>query len=202
MVLVTYPAPDFTAPAILPNGTINNNFNFKEFTNNKTTILFFWPMDFTFVCPSEIIAFNQALPEFNQRNVKLVGVSIDSIYAHQEWKKQLTNNKKIKEISFTMVSDIKREIQRSYGIEHQKLGIALRATFLIDKNRIIRHQVVNDLPFGRNIQETVRMIDALHLNEQHGEICPANWEKGQMSMQATKESVAKYLDMISSNTIY
>ncbi|AAO26904.1 peroxiredoxin 2 [Buchnera aphidicola str. Bp (Baizongia pistaciae)] len=197
MVLVTYPAPDFTASAISCNGDIINNFNFKEFTNNQTSILFFWPMDFTFVCPSEIIAFNQELSKFKKRNVKLIGVSIDSVYVHHAWRNTLSHNGQIDKINFTMVSDLKREIQRSYGIEHPQLGVALRATFLIDKNRIIRHQTINDLPFGRNISETLRMIDALHFYEKYGEVCPANWKKGDTGIKTTQEGIHKYLEKIS-----
>lgn len=197
MVLVTYPAPDFTAPAVLHNGNIVDKFNFKEFTNNYTTVLFFWPMDFTFVCPSEILAFNQTLPEFNKRNTKLIGVSIDSVYVHNAWRNSLSNDGKIGKINFTMVSDIKREIQRSYGVEHPQLGVALRASFLIDKNKIIRHQIINDLPFGRNISEIIRMIDALNFHEKNGEVCPANWKRGDEGMKTTTEGIKKYLDQIS-----
>ncbi|XBC39391.1 MAG: redoxin domain-containing protein [Buchnera aphidicola (Nurudea shiraii)] len=192
-MLITYSAPDFTAPAILCNDEIINNFNFRNYIRGKTAVLFFWPMDFTFVCPSEIIAFDQYLPDFKKRNTEIIGVSIDSIYVHRAWRHTDPNQGGIGLIKYTMVSDIKREIQKLYEIEHPSLGVALRASFLIDKMGIIRHQVINDLPFGRNIPEIIRMIDALHLHEQNGEVCPANWKPGKPSMEATSSGVKKYL---------
>ncbi|WP_422667131.1 peroxiredoxin [Buchnera aphidicola] len=193
MVLVTQKAPNFIASAILKNGDITNEFNLKKFSNHQAVILFFWPMDFTFVCPSEIIEFNKLHLEFKKRNVKIVGVSTDSVYVHQAWQKTPIKNGGIGNISFPMVSDIKHDIQKSYGIEHPDLGVALRASFLIDKNWIIRHQVVNDLPFGRNIQEMIRMVDAIDFYNQNGEVCPANWKSGQEGMKASLEGVSSYL---------
>ncbi|CAL4042650.1 peroxiredoxin C [Buchnera aphidicola] len=193
MVLVTQKAPDFTAPAILHNGKIIENFNFKKYTSNKATILFFWPMDFTFVCPSEIIAFNQFYEEFKQRDVKIVGVSFDSVFVHNAWRNTPINKGGIGEIKYTMVSDLTRNIQKTYDIEHPHLGMALRASFLINKNGIICHQVINDLPFGRNIKEMLRMVDAMQFHEKNGSVCPAQWEKGQDSMEASPSGVSKYL---------
>ncbi|XBC40907.1 MAG: peroxiredoxin C [Buchnera aphidicola (Nurudea yanoniella)] len=192
-MLVTYPAPNFIAPAILHNDEIVDNFNFSNHIHGNTTVLFFWPMDFTFVCPSEIIAFDTHLSEFKQRNTEVIGVSIDSIYTHRAWRNTELSQGGIGQIQFIMISDIKREIQKLYKIEHPTLGVALRASFLIDKNGIIRHQIINDLPLGRNIPDIIRMIDALHFHEKNGEVCPANWKPGKKGMQATSSGVKKYL---------
>ncbi|XBC44621.1 MAG: peroxiredoxin C [Buchnera aphidicola (Schlechtendalia peitan)] len=193
MMLITCQAPDFTASAVLKDNTIVNDFNFKKNTNNKTTILFFWPMDFTFVCPSEIIAFDKLLPEFSKRNTEIIGVSIDSVYVHHAWRQTSPENGGIGLVKYTIISDIKREIQKLYDVEHPTLGVALRASFLIDKHGIIRHQIINDLPFGRNISDIIRMIDALHFHEINGEVCPANWNVGKDGMIATTHGVKKYL---------
>ncbi|WWO99945.1 MAG: peroxiredoxin C [Candidatus Dasytiphilus stammeri] len=193
-MLVSRLAPDFTSNAILGNGEIINCFNFKKYINGKVAVIFFWPMDFTFVCPSEIIAFNKRYEEFNKREVKIIGVSIDSVFVHQAWRQTPVYNGGIGKIQYPMVADIKHEIQQAYGVEHPELGVALRASFLIDKNGIIRHEVVNDLPLGRNIDEMLRMVDALQFHEAHdGEVCPAQWQSGKPSMTATIEGVANFL---------
>lgn len=197
MVLVTQNAPNFIAPAILKNNEIVERFDLKKYSNGQPIVLFFWPMDFTFVCPSEIIEFNKLHSDFKKRNVKIVGVSIDSVFVHQAWQKTLPINGGIGKINFPMVSDIKHSIQKSYGIEHPNLGVALRASFLIDSNWIVRHQVVNDLPFGRNIKETIRMVDAIDFHNKFGEVCPANWEKGKEGMRASAEGVSEYLSKYS-----
>ncbi|QCI20919.1 peroxiredoxin C [Buchnera aphidicola (Hyperomyzus lactucae)] len=193
MVLVTQNAPNFIAPAVLENNKIVEKFDLKKYSNGQSIILFFWPMDFTFVCPSEIIEFNKLYSEFQKRNVKIVGVSIDSVFVHQAWQKTLPKNGGIGKINFPMVSDIKHSIQKSYGIEHPDLGVALRASFLIDSDWIIRHQVINDLPFGRNIKEMIRMVDAINFHNKYGEVCPANWEKGKKGMKPSLEGVSEYL---------
>ncbi|QCI19759.1 MAG: redoxin domain-containing protein [Buchnera aphidicola (Brevicoryne brassicae)] len=193
MVLVTQNAPNFIAPAILENNKIIEDFDLKKYSDGQSIILFFWPMDFTFVCPSEIIEFNKSYLDFKTRNTKIVGVSIDSVFVHQAWKNTLPKNGGIGKINFPMVSDIKRNIQKSYGIEHSVLGVALRASFLIDSNWIVRHQVVNDLPFGRNIKEMIRMVDAINFHNKYGEVCPANWEKGKDAMKPSLEGVSEYL---------
>ncbi len=177
MVLVTRQAPDFTAAAVLGNGEIVEKFNFKQHTNGKATVLFFWPMDFTFVCPSELIAFDKRYEEFQKRGVEVVGVSFDSEFVHNAWRNTPVDQGGIGPVKYAMVADIKREIQKAYGIEHPDEGVALRGSFLIDANGIVRHQVVNDLPLGRNIDEMLRMVDALQFHEEHGEVCPAQWEK-------------------------
>ncbi|XBC44805.1 MAG: redoxin domain-containing protein [Buchnera aphidicola (Schlechtendalia chinensis)] len=192
-MLVTCKAPDFTAPAIFHDNKIINDFNLKNYIKNKTAVLFFWPMDFTFVCPSEVIAFDKFLPEFSKRKTEIIGVSIDSIYVHHAWRQTSPKDGGIGLIKYTIVSDIKREIQKLYNVEHPNLGVALRASFLIDKKGIVRHQIINDLPFGRNISDIIRMIDALNFYETHGDVCPANWNIGKDGMKATTNGVKEYL---------
>ena len=193
MVLVTRQAPDFTSSAVLGNGEIVNNFNFKKHVNGKAAVLFFYPLDFTFVCPSELIAFDHRYEEFKKRGVEVVGVSIDSEFTHNAWRNTPTENGGIGAVKYALAADVKHEIAKAYGIEHPEAGVALRASFLIDKNGVVRHQVVNDLPLGRNIDEMLRMVDALQFHEEHGEVCPAQWEKGKEGMKDNPEGVAKYL---------
>ena len=193
MVLVTRQAPDFTCAAVLGNGEIVNNFNFKKHINGKAAVLFFYPLDFTFVCPSELIAFDHRYEEFKKRGVEVVGVSIDSEFTHNAWRNTPTENGGIGAVKYALAADVKHEIAKAYGIEHPEEGVALRASFLIDKNGVVRHQVVNDLPLGRNIDEMLRMVDALQFHEEHGEVCPAQWEKGKEGMKDNPEGVAKYL---------
>ncbi|RLR18269.1 peroxiredoxin C [Sodalis-like symbiont of Bactericera trigonica] len=193
MVLVTRQAPDFTAAAVLGNGEIVDNFNLKSHIQGKPAVIFFWPMDFTFVCPSELIAFDKRYAEFKKRGVEIIGVSFDSEFVHNAWRQVATDKGGIGPVQYPMVADIKHEIIKAYGIQHSDAGVALRGSFLIDKDGIVRHQVVNDLPLGRNIDEMIRMVDALQFHEEHGEVCPAQWEKGQEGMGASPEGVAKYL---------
>ncbi|WWO97842.1 MAG: peroxiredoxin C [Candidatus Dasytiphilus stammeri] len=193
MVLVSQQAPDFTASAILGNGEIVDNFNFKEYINGCVCVLFFWPMDFTFVCPSELIAFDKRYSKFQNRNVKVLGVSIDTVFVHKAWRQTPINRGGIGQVKYPMVADVKREIQKKYGIEHPEVGVAQRGSFLIDKKGIIRHIVVNDLPLGRNIDEMLRMIDALQFYEEHGEVCPAQWQLGKPGMKASTEGVIDFL---------
>lgn len=193
MVLVTRQAPDFTSSAVLGNGEIVDNFNFKKHIEGKAAVLFFYPLDFTFVCPSELIAFDHRYEEFKKRGVEVVGVSIDSQFTHNAWRNTPTENGGIGAVKYALAADVKHEIAKAYGIEHPEEGVALRGSFLIDKNGIVRHQVVNDLPLGRNIDEMLRMVDALQFHEEHGEVCPAQWEKGKEGMKDNPEGVAKYL---------
>ena len=193
MVLVTRQAPDFTSSAVLGNGEIVNNFNFKKHVNGKAAVLFFYPLDFTFVCPSKLIAFDHRYEEFKKRGVEVVGVSIDSEFTHNAWRNTPTENGGIGAVKYALAADVKHEIAQAYGIEHPEAGVALRASFLIDKNGVVRHQIVNDLPLGRNIDEMLRMVDALQFHEEHGEVCPAQWEKGKEGMKDSPEGVAKYL---------
>ncbi|UDG79685.1 peroxiredoxin C [Candidatus Steffania adelgidicola] len=193
MVLVTRRAPDFTASAVLSNGKIIHDFNFQSYIQGKPAIVFFWPMDFTFVCPSELIAFDKRHAEFQKRGVEIIGVSCDSEFVHNAWRQVPIDKGGVGLVHYPMVADIKREIMKAYGVEHSELGIALRGSFLIDKEGIVRHQVVNDLPLGRNIEEMVRMVDALQFHEKHGEVCPAQWKKGEEGMTPSPEGVVRYL---------
>lgn len=192
MVLVTRKAPDFTAAAVLGNGEMAN-FNLANHIKGKYAVVFFWPMDFTFVCPTEIISFDNRLEEFKQRGVEVIGVSMDSAVVHGAWRKTPKDNGGIGEVKFPIVADIKHTIMQAYGIEHPTEGVALRASFFIDRDGIVRHQVVNDLPIGRNIDEMLRIVDAFQFHEEHGEVCPAQWKKGQEGMKGSADGVAKYL---------
>ena len=193
MVLVTRQAPDFTSSAVLGNGEIVDNLYFKKHIDGMAAVLFFYPLDFTFVCPSELIAFDHRYEEFKKRGVEVVGVSIDSEFTHNAWRNTPTENGGIGAVKYALAADVKHEIAKAYGIEHPEEGVALRASFLIDKNGVVRHQIVNDLPLGRNIDEMLRMVDALQFHEEHGEVCPAQWEKGKEGMKDSPEGVAKYL---------
>lgn len=190
-VLVTQQAPDFTAVAVMPDGTFKEDFQLSEL-RGKYVVLFFWPLDFTFVCPSEIIAHNNRIQRFKELGVELVGVSIDSHFTHFAWKQTPVENGGIGNVQFPLVADVKHEIVRAYGVEHPD-GVALRGSFLIDKDGIVQHQIVNNLPLGRNVDEMVRLVEALQFTEEHGEVCPAGWQKGQQGMKADAEGVASYL---------
>ena len=191
-VLVGKQAPDFSAAAVLGSGEIVGNFNFKTATAGKYAVVFFYPLDFTFVCPSELIAFDHRLAEFKARNVEVIGVSIDSHFTHNAWRNTPVNNGGIGPVGYTLVADIKHEIAKAYDVESDG-GVAFRGTFLIDRAGVVRHQYVNDLPLGRNIDETLRLVDALQFTEEHGEVCPAGWNKGKAGMKASIAGVAEYL---------
>lgn len=191
-VLVGKAAPNFTAPAVMGCNTILDNFNLAEQIKGKYAVVFFYPLDFTFVCPSELIAFDHRLEEFKKRGVEVIGVSIDSHFTHLAWKNTPINQGGIGKVGYPLVADMKHDICKAYDVEADA-GIAYRGSFLIDKLGIVRHQVVNDLPLGRNIDEMLRMIDALQFTEEHGEVCPAGWNKGKPGMNASPEGVAKYL---------
>ncbi|MFG8175034.1 peroxiredoxin [Pseudomonas aeruginosa] len=190
-VLVNKQAPDFTAAAVLGDGSIVDAFQLSSL-RGKYVVLFFWPLDFTFVCPSEIIAHNNRMDKFRELGVEVVGVSIDSQFTHHAWRSTPVEKGGIGAVEFTMVADVKHEITRAYGIEHED-GVALRASFLIDRAGVVQHQVVNNLPLGREVDEMVRLVEALQFTEEHGEVCPAGWRKGQKSMKASAEGVASYL---------
>ena len=191
-VLVGKIAPDFTASAVMPNNSINEKFNLKEYLNGDIGVLFFWPLDFTFVCPSEIIAFNNRLEDFKKRGVKVIGASVDSHFTHLAWKNTPVNHGGIGQVQFPIVADLTKNISRNYDVLFDE-SVALRGTFLIDQDGIVRHQVINDLPLGRNIDEALRMVDALIFNQKHGEVCPAGWQDGDEGMQENSEGVASYL---------
>lgn len=190
-VLVTQKAPNFEAPAVMPDGTIKENFKLSDLFGNYI-MLFFWPLDFTFVCPSEIVAHDKRMDQFKERNVEVVGVSIDSQFTHFAWRNTPIDEGGIGPVKYPMVADIKHEITRAYGVEHPD-GVAMRASFLIDKDGIVQHQVVNNLPLGRDVDEMIRVVDALQFSEEHGEVCPAGWRKGESGMVPTAEGVADYM---------
>lgn len=192
-VLVGREAPDFTAPAVLGSGEIVDEFNFKDVTKGKYAVIFFYPLDFTFVCPSELIAFDHRMEEFKKRNVEVIGVSIDSHFTHNAWRNTPVNNGGIGAVGYTLVADMTHEICKAYDVELPDGSVAFRGSFLIDLNGMVRHQVVNDLPLGRNVDEMIRMVDTLQFTEEHGEVCPAGWNKGDKGMTATPEGVAEYL---------
>lgn len=190
-VLVTQEAPDFTAKAVMADNSIKMDFKLSDLKGSYI-VLFFYPLDFTFVCPSEIIAHHHRVSAFKDKGVEVVGVSIDSQFTHLAWKNTPINQGGLGQIDFPLVADVDHSITKAYGVEHPA-SVALRASFLIDKNFNVRHQVVNDLPLGRNVDEMLRMVDALQFNEENGEVCPAGWQKGDTGMVGTPEGVADYL---------
>ena len=192
-VLVGRPAPDFTAAAVTGEGEIVGDFTFSQFTKGKYAVLFFYPLDFTFVCPSELLAFDHRLAAFKEKGVEVIGVSIDSQFTHNAWRETATEKGGIGKVGYPLVADVSHSICQSYGIEHPDAKVAFRASFLIDQKGLVRHQVVNDLPLGRNIDEMLRMVDALQFHEKNGEVCPAGWKEGEAAMTATPAGVASYL---------
>ncbi len=192
-VLVGRKAPDFTSPAVLGSGEIVDSYTFSEATKGKYSVVFFYPLDFTFVCPSELIAFDHRLGEFKSRNVEVIGVSIDSQFTHNAWRNTPIDKGGIGPVGYTLVADTNHEICRAYDVEVPEGRVAFRGSFLIDKSGVVQHQVVNNLPLGRNIDEMIRMVDALQFTEEHGEVCPAGWNKGAKGMTASPDGVASYL---------
>ncbi|MDQ6979641.1 MAG: peroxiredoxin [Mariprofundaceae bacterium] len=206
-VLVGKQAPDFTATAVLADGSINESFSLSDY-QGQYVVLFFYPLDFTFVCPSELIAFDHRIKEFEARGVQVIGCSVDSQFSHVAWRNTAVNNGGIGPVAYPLVADLSKTIAADYdvlinneSIEDEDgdavhlLGgsIALRGSFLIDKDHVVQHQVVNNLPLGRNVDEMLRMIDALQFTEEHGEVCPAGWNKGEKGMVPNGEGVASYL---------
>lgn len=185
-------APDFTAKTVMPDDSIDSNFNLKNYLKGHKGVLFFYPLDFTFVCPSEIIAFNNRLGEFHSRGTKVVAVSVDSHFSHHAWKAMPVNKGGIGNVQFPLVSDLSKEISKAYHVLSDE-SISFRGTFLIDEHFKVRHYLVNDLPLGRNVEETLRIIDALDHHNVHGEVCPAGWKKGDHGMKPTKQGVSDYL---------
>ncbi len=186
------PAPDFEAKVVMPDNSIVADFNLRRYLKGHKGVVFFYPLDFTFVCPSEIIAFNNRLGEFAARNTKIVAVSVDSHFSHHAWKAMPVNKGGIGNIQFPLVSDLKKDISNAYNVLNEE-GISYRATYLIDEHFNIRHYLINDLPLGRNVDETLRMIDALDHYNTHGEVCPAGWKKGDQGMSPTHQGVSDYL---------
>ena len=198
-VLVGRKAPDFTAAAVLGSGEIVEDFKLSDHIKGKKAVIFFYPLDFTFVCPSELIAFDKRLEEFNKRGVEVIGVSIDSQFTHNAWRNTSTDAGGIGQVKYPLVADVRHSICKAYDVEHPEAGVAFRGSFLIDEDGMVRHQVVNDLPLGRNIDEMLRMVDALNFHQKHGEVCPAGWEEGKEGMKENAEGVASYLSKNADN---
>jgi peroxiredoxin (alkyl hydroperoxide reductase subunit C) len=192
-VLVGKQAPDFTVPAVLADGQIVDSFSFSQATQDSYAVVFFYPLDFTFVCPSELIALDHRIDEFKNRGVEVIAVSIDSHFTHNAWRNTPINQGGIGPVRYTLAADLTHAIAKAYDVETAG-GVAYRGSFLIDKNGVVRHQVVNDLPLGRNLDELLRMVDALQFFEAHGEVCPAGWKKGDAGMNASPAGVARYLN--------
>lgn len=206
-VLVGKKAPVFKADAVINGGEFAENFSLEQYLGKKHVVFFFYPLDFTFVCPTEIIAFQEALPEFEKRNTAVVGCSVDSKFSHLAWLQTEKKNGGIKGVKFPLVSDLTKTISQNYDVlgggydfnddyEITFAGgapVAYRGLFLIDKEGMVRHQVVNDLPLGRSVDEALRMVDSLQFFEENGEVCPANWHKGDTAVKATQQGIADYL---------
>lgn len=192
-ILVGKRAPDFTTAAVLANGEITTAFNLHRAIDKKYGILFFYPLDFTFVCPSELIAVDNRIEEFEKRNTLIMGISIDSQFTHNAWRNTPVANGGIGQVRYPLIADVNHQICQAYGVEHPTAHVALRGAFIIDKQGIVRSQIINDLPLGRNVDELIRLVDALDFHEKHGEVCPAGWTKGKSGIKPTTEGIATYL---------
>jgi peroxiredoxin (alkyl hydroperoxide reductase subunit C) len=206
MALVGKKAPEFSAKAVINGNEIVENYSLEQFIGKKEVVFFFYPLDFTFVCPTELLAFQEKIEEFEKRNVQVVACSIDSEFSHYAWLQTELKNGGIKGVKYPIVADLSKSITENFGVlagewNYDEAGnasfagapVAYRGLFLIDKNGVVRHELINDLPLGRNVDEAIRMVDALQYFEKHGEVCPANWKQGDEAMTATKEGVAEYL---------
>lgn len=191
-VLVGKKAPDFKANAVMPDNSIKADFVLSEYIKGKIGVIFFYPLDFTFVCPSEIIAFNNRVEDFKKLGAEVIAVSVDSQFTHLAWKNTPIEKGGIGNIQFPMVADLTKQIARDYDVLVND-AVAFRGTFMIDQDGVVRHQVVNDLPLGRNVDEAIRMVEALKFHQENGEVCPAGWNKGKAGMKPTAEGVASYL---------
>ena len=191
-VLVGKKAPNFKVPAVLKDSTIVDSFEFAEAINGKYALLFFYPLDFTFVCPSELIALDNRIETFEALGVEVVGVSIDSHFTHNAWRNTPVEKGGIGKVRYTLAADMTHNICKSYDVESD-IGVAFRGAFLIDKEGVVRSQIVNDLPLGRNMDELIRLVEALQFHETYGEVCPAGWKKGDKGMTASPDGVASYL---------
>ncbi|MDX2346208.1 MAG: peroxiredoxin C [Legionella sp.] len=192
-ILVTRKAPDFTVPAVLGSGEIVDAFNLHTQLKGKYGLIFFYPLNFTFVCPSELIALDHRIKEFTDRGVEVIAVSIDSHFSHNAYRNTAIDQGGIGPVQYTMAADMNHAVCKAYGVEHPDAGVALRGAFIIDDKGIVRSQIVNDLPIGRNVDELLRIIDAVQFFEANGEVCPAGWKKGDSGMNASPEGVANYL---------
>ena len=193
-MLVGKAAPDFVTGAVLPNGEISDNFSLSKTISGKYALLFFYPLDFTFVCPSELIALNKRMDVFNDKKIEVMAVSIDSVHTHAAWRNTPVASGGIGEVNYPLLADVKHNICMNYGMEHPEEGVSFRGAFLIDKNGVVRSQIINDLPIGRNIDEILRTFDAVQFHDEFGDVCPAGWQKGDIAMQANATGVANYLE--------
>lgn len=206
MSLVGRKAPEFSAKTVINGGEIVDNFSLKQFVGEKYVVFFFYPMDFTFVCPTEILAFQNKLAEFEKRDTVVVGCSVDSEFSHWKWLQTPKNDGGIQGVKYPLVADFSKTISENYGVlageydyndddETTFVGapVAYRGLFLIDKEGVVRHEVVNDLPLGRSVNEVLRMVDALRHHEKHGEVCPADWTEGEDAMTGSQQGVSEYL---------
>lgn len=191
-VLVGKKAPDFTVPAVLGDGSIVDELTLSEAIKGKYGVVFFYPLDFTFVCPSELIAVDHRVEQFKALGAEVIGVSIDSHFTHNAWRNTPVNEGGIGPVKYTLAADIAHDICKAYDVESDG-GVAFRGVFIIDKEGVVRSQIINDLPLGRNFDEVIRLVEALQFHEEHGEVCPAGWNKGDKGMDASPEGVAKYL---------
>jgi peroxiredoxin (alkyl hydroperoxide reductase subunit C) len=192
MLLVQKEAPAFESMAVFADNSIRK-FTLEDVPNGQKIVLFFYPLDFTFVCPSELIALNHRMAEFKQRNVEVIAISIDSQFTHNAYRQTAVKDGGIGPVDYALVADMRHEVCQAFGVEHPVAGVALRAAFVIDKQGLVRSQIVNDLPIGRNIDEIIRIIDAVQFFETNGEVCPAGWQKGNRGMKASPTGVAEYL---------
>lgn len=191
-MIVTKKAPDFTADAVMPDGSINSNFRLYDNLGKNGAVVFFYPMDFTFVCPSEIIAFSHRVADFESRGISVMSVSMDSAFTHHAWRETKESDGGIGHVKFPMIADVDKNIARGFDVLFNE-SVALRGTFLLDKDGTVRHATINDLPLGRNVDETIRMVDTMLFTNEHGEVCPAGWQKGDEGMKASIDGVAEYL---------
>ena len=190
-VLVGKKAPDFNEKAVINGGEVVDSFTLSQF-EGKYVVLFFYPLDFTFVCPTELHAFQEKLAQFKEKNVEVIGCSVDSWFSHAAWLNTPKAKGGIQGVTYPIISDFNKEISKAYDVLKEDLGASYRGLFLIDKEGIVRHQVINDLPLGRNVDEALRMVDALQFTEEHGEVCPANWNQGEEAMKPNKDGLETY----------
>ena len=193
-LLVGKAAPDFVAPAVLADGSIDDNLSFSKAIKGKYALLFFYPLNFTFVCPTELIALDRRMDAFKKAKIEVYAASVDSKFSHLAWRNTEVNKGGIGPVQYSLISDVKHNISRLYGVEHPEAGVAYRGAFLIDQNGVVRSQIINDLPIGRNIDEILRTFDAIQFHAEHGEVCPAGWNKGSEGMKENQDSVSKYLE--------
>lgn len=197
--LVGRAAPDFIVSAVMADGQIVDSFSLSKTINGKFGLLFFYPLDFTFVCPSELIALDRRMDAFNEKKIEVMAISIDSVHTHNAWRNTDVAKGGIGPVKYNLLSDVKHTVCQNYGIEHPEEGIAFRGAFMIDKNGVVRAQIVNDLPIGRNIDEILRVFDAIQFHDEFGDVCPAGWKKGDDGMKADAKGVARYLEENSTN---